>query len=71
MRKAMLVDIIFDRSLLEKTKHGNKQLINWWKKWIDFEEIKLWCYFNENIEWNCMHLEFNFNSILLNVDSMN
>jgi hypothetical protein len=61
----MLVDIIFDRSLLEKTKHGNKQSINWWRKWIDFEEIKLY-YLNENIEWNCMHLEFNLISIQFN-----
>jgi hypothetical protein len=40
------------------------------KKRIDFEEIKLY-YLNENIEWNYMHLEFNFNLIQSNAISMN
>jgi len=40
------------------------------KKRIDFEEIKLY-YLNENIEWNYIHLEFNFNSIQSNAISMN
>jgi hypothetical protein len=34
------------------------QPINWWKKWIDFVEIKFDS--NENIESHCMHLEFNW-----------
>jgi hypothetical protein len=32
----------------------HNQLINWWKKWFDFVEIKF--HLNENIEWHCMHL---------------
>jgi hypothetical protein len=36
MMKAMLNDIIKKKPLLEKkTKHGKKQLIDWWKI-IDF-----------------------------------
>jgi hypothetical protein len=35
------------------------------KKCIDFAEIILY-YMNENIEWNCMHLEFNLISIQSN-----
>jgi hypothetical protein len=31
------------------------------KKWINFVKIKF--HLNENIEWHCMQLEFNFNSI--------
>jgi hypothetical protein len=46
---------------------SDKQLINWWKKRIDFVEIEF--HLNENIEWHWMQLElkriqfFKFNSI--------
>jgi len=32
-----------------------------WTKWIDFVEMKF--HLNEKIEWHCMQLELNFNSI--------
>jgi hypothetical protein len=40
--------------------HDN-QLINWWKKWIDFVKIKF--HLNENVEWHCMQLELNLDSL--------
>jgi hypothetical protein len=36
---------------------NDDQLINWWKKWIDFVKIKFQS--NGNIEWHYMHLESN------------
>jgi hypothetical protein len=41
--------------------------INWWKKWIDFVEIKFDA--KENIEWHCMQLELD--SILQSQERMN
>jgi hypothetical protein len=49
---------------------SDKQLINWWKKRIDFVEIEF--HLNENIEWHWMQLEskriqiLKFNSIQFN-----
>jgi hypothetical protein len=49
---------------------NDKQLINWWKKRIDFVEIEF--DLNENIEWHWMQLELKrsqflkFNSIQFN-----
>jgi hypothetical protein len=43
-------------------------MINWWKYMIDFVEIQF--YSNEDIEWHCMHLEFNFNLVDLNSNSI-
>jgi len=49
---------------------NDKQLINWWKKRIDFVEIEF--HLNENIEWHWMQLELKrsqflkFNSIQFN-----
>jgi len=43
---------------------SNHQLINWWKKKVDFVKIKF--HLNENIEWHCMHLELNQNLLILN-----
>jgi hypothetical protein len=51
----MLIDTL-DFALLCIT--SDNQLINWWKKWIDFVKIKL--YSNENIKWHCMQLELNW-----------
>ncbi len=47
--------------------HSDNRLINWWKTWIDFVQIKF--HSNENIEWHCsMHLNLNWNSIWFNLD---
>jgi hypothetical protein len=35
--------------------------LKWWKKWVDYLEIKF--HLNENIKWHCMQLEVNSNSI--------
>lgn len=40
-----------DSMFLCTTSHN--WLINWWKKWFDFIEIKF--HLNENVEWHCMH----------------
>ncbi len=34
----------------------------WWKKWVDF--VKIMFHLIENIEWHCMQLELNTNSIV-------
>jgi hypothetical protein len=50
-------------STLLRTTHDYQLM----KKWIHFVIIKF--HLNENIEWHCMHLELEFNSNLIQLNS--